>query len=151
VQKKQKQIFNEMNKSISQLEGWKWKNEIPTRETHGGIECRFYELHNQPLSNLDLSDIRFLIGQNSGLEYLVPIAVSKLKEDIFLEVEYYPGDLLCSLFLINNEPNYWKSHTKEKQELIDLYTEQKKNLGSIDANDEIIQKIKEAYKEFLNK
>lgn len=140
-----------MDKSISQLEGWKWKNEIPTRTTHGGIECRFYDLHNQPISELNLSDIRFLIGQNSGLEYLVPIAISILKEEIFLEVEYYPGDLLCTLFLINNEPNYWKSHSKEKLELLDLYKEQKKNIGSIDVMDDIIQKIKEAYKEFLNK
>jgi hypothetical protein len=139
------------NKSISELEGWKWKGVIPNRETHSGVECRFFELHNKPISKLDIYDIRFLIGQNSGLEYLVPYALKKLKEDVFLEVEYYPGDLLCSLFLINNEPNYWKSHTKEKQELIDLYTEQKKNLGSIDASDEIIQKIKEAYNEFLNK
>jgi len=139
-----------MDKSISQLEGWKWKNEIPTRESHGGIECRFYELHNKPISELDLSDIRFLIGQNSGLEYLVPIAINKLKEDVFIEVEYYPGDLFCSLLLINNEPNYWKFHPKEKQDLIDIYTEQKRNLGSIDANDEIIQKIKETYKKFLS-
>lgn len=139
------------NKSISELEGWKWKGVIPNRETHSGVECRFYELHSKPISELDIYDIRFLIGQNSGLEYLVPYALNKLKEDIFLEVEYYPGDLLCSLLQINNEPNYWVTHHETKQALINLYTEQKKRLGSIDANDEIIQKIKEAYKEFLNK
>lgn len=140
-----------MDKSISQLEGWKWKSEIPSRKTHGGIECRFYELHNQPVSELDLADIRFLIVQNTGLEYLVNIAIDRLKEDLFVEVEYYPGDLLCSLLRINNEPNFWITHLKEKQEIIELYTEQKKRLGSIDLTDELIQRIKDSYQEFLKK
>ena len=147
--KKQQQIFKQMNKSISELEGWKWKGVIPNKETHSGTECRFYELHNKPISELDIYDIRFLIGQNSGLEYLVPYALNKLKEDIFLEVEYYPGDLLCSLLQINNEPNYWVSHYEVKQDLINLYTEQKKQLGSIDAPEDIKIKIKEAYKDFI--
>ncbi len=139
-----------LSKSISELEGWKWKGNIP-REDDWSTEYRFYMLHDKPIEQLDLSDIYFLILENSGLQFIVPIGIKKLTENLFLEVENYPGDLLCSLFLINNEPNYWKSHPKEKQELIDLYAEQKKNLGSIDASDEIIQKIKEAYKEFLNK
>ncbi len=136
------------NKSISELGSWKWKDEIPTRETHSGTQCRFYELHNVPLSELDLSDIRFLIGQNTELEYLVPYAFSKLNENIFIEAEYYSGDLLCALFLINDEPNYWQTHEEEKQEIIELYQEQKSNLGSVE-DQEIIQKIKNAYKEFL--
>lgn len=139
---------NSMNKSISKLEGWKWKGEIPTRQTHSLVECRFYELHNIEISKLDLSDIRFLIGQNSGLNYLVPIAVNKLEENIFIEVEYYEGDLFCSLLQINNEPNYWISHQEERQKLITLYNEQKSMLGTLDLTEEIKAKIKEAYKEF---
>lgn len=135
-------------KSISELEGWKWKGEIPARQTHSGTECRYYELHNLEISKLDLSDIRFLIGQNSGLVYLVPIAINKLKENIFMEVEYYEGDLFCSLLQINNEPNYWQSHQRENQELISLYNEQKKMLGALDVSEEIKVKIKEAYKDF---
>lgn len=140
-----------MDKSISDLEGWKWRNEIPTRQTHSGIECRYYELHNKPISQLDLADVRFLIGQNSALEYLVPIAINALKQEIFLETEYYEGDLLCALMLINDEPNYWITHSKEKQELIALYTEQKSKLGLIDVSNDIRQKIKDAYSEFLKK
>lgn len=138
------------DKSISELENWKWEDEIPTRETHSGTECRFYELHNVSLLKLDLLDIRFLIGQNAGLKYLVPDTIDELRDDIFKEAEYYQGDLLCALFLINDEPNYWKTHTKEKQQLIDIYQDQKRNLGTIE-DEEIIQKIKEAYEDFLTK
>lgn len=139
------------NKSVSELEGWKWKGEIPSRETHGGIETRFYELHKTPLSELMLDDIRFLIGQNSGLIHLVPIALKKLSEDVFIEAEYYCGDLLMSLLQINNEPNYWSNHPKEKQELIELYQSQKKRLGSLGLPEDVLEKIKEAYKAFAEK
>lgn len=136
------------SKSISELEGWKWRGEIPMEETHSNLEYRFYKLHDIPLSDLDLSDIRFLIGQNSGLEYIVPFAISKLKENIFIEAEYYPGDLLCSLLLINDDPNYWSIHPYEKQQVIELYADQKKNMTYLGVPNEIYQLIKEAYKNF---
>lgn len=138
------------DKSLSQLEGWKWKGEIPTKNSHSNIEYRFYKLHNIPISKLELSDVRFLIGQNSGLEFLVPLAISKLKEDIFIEVEYFPGDLFSSLLEINNEPNYWKSHSDKKLELINLYNSQKKNIP-YQMSDEAFKHIKAAFKEFNDK
>lgn len=141
---------SELNKSISELEGWRWKGDIP-REDDSYVVRNFFTLHNKPISEMDLSDIRFLIGQNSGLKYLVPLALERLKENLFIETEYYPGDLFCSLLLINNEPNYWSVHPNHKQDLINLYTEQKKALGSLDVTEEIIIKIKDAYKDFLVK
>ena len=138
----------DLNRSISELEGWKWKSAIPG-EDDSYVTQRFYELHNRPVSELDLSDIRFLIGQNSGLKYLVPLAIEKLKENLFVEVEYYPGDLFCSLLLINNEPNYWSEHSFYRQELITLYENQKKAISSLDITEENLRKIKGDYKRFL--
>lgn len=140
----------ELNKSISELEGWKWKGDIP-KEDESYVVRNFFKLHTEPIAEMDFLDIRFLIGQNSGLKYLVPLAIEELKKDLFVEIEYYPGDLFCSLFLINNEPNYWSIHPNEKQELINLYTAQKKIFGSLDITEEIRIKIKEAYKEFIEK
>lgn len=138
------------NKSISELEGWKWKGDIP-KEDDSYVVRNFFTLHSKPIAEMNLSDIRFLIGQNSGLKYLVPLALEKLKKDLFLEAEYYPGDLFCSLLLINNDPNYWSTHPDHKQELINLYIEQKKMLGALDVTEEIRIKIKDAYKEFWSK
>lgn len=141
-------MTNIENKSISELEGWKWKGEIPTKD-NGYTEFRFYELHKIPLSKLNNSDIYFLILENTGLEFLVPIALKELSKNIFIEADLYPGDLLCSLFIINEIPNYWQSHEKEKQELINYYNEQKKMLGTLEVSEDIKIKIKEAYKEFI--
>lgn len=137
----------ELDKSISQLGGWKWEGTIPSIETHGGIETRFYNLHNKPISDLDDGDIRFLIGQNEGLNYLVPIALNKLKNDVFLEAEFYEGDLLYSLLTIIDTKNYWYEHIEQKQVLINLFENQKERLhelGSLIGYD-LVKKIKEAY------
>jgi hypothetical protein len=136
-----------LNKSISELEKWKWNEDIPSADDSFVVR-NFYRLHNIPIADYLLADIRFMIGQNTGLEFLVPIALNELQKNIFIEADLYPGDLLCSLFLINEEPNFWLSHEKEKQELINLYNEQKKMLGTLDVSEDIKVKIKEAYKEF---
>jgi hypothetical protein len=139
-----------LNKSISELEGWKWKGNIPN-EDESYVEINFFRLHTKPVNEMDFLDIRFLIGQNSGLKYLIPIAFEELKKDLFVETEYYPGDLFCSLLLVNDDPNYWSINPLEKQELISLYNSQKQLLRTLDIPDEIKSKIKEAYKEFLKK
>lgn len=139
-----------LDKSISQLEGWQWKDEVPS-EDDSYVVRNFYRLHKVPLKNYTLGDIRFMIGQNSGLEYLVPTALAQMKIDVFTEADLYPGDLLSALLSINNEPNYWKTHPKEKQLLANLYSEQKDNLGSIDGTWEIIRHIKKSFRDFLSK
>jgi hypothetical protein len=100
---------------------------------------------------LGFDDIRFLIGQNSGLEYLVPIAITKLREDVFFEAEYFEGDLFKGLLCISEPQNFWSVHLKEKQELIELYENQKHRLGELEIPHEAKRDIKEAYKELLNK
>lgn len=141
---------SELNKSISELEGWTWKGGIPSNN-ESYVVRNFFKLHKQAINEMDFLDIRFLIGQNSGLKYLVPIALEELKKDLFIEVEYYPGDLFCSLLLINNVPDYWSMHPQEKQELINLYTHQKKKLGILDISEDTRIKIKESYKDFIKK
>ena len=138
-----------IQRSISKLEGWVWKGKIPSRDQNSGTECRFFELHDKPIQDLELSDIRFLIGQNSGLTYLVPLAIEHLKSNIFIETEYYPGDMLTALLTINNNPNYWLEHPDEKEKLINLYVNQKEILLELDITHSITQKIKEAYKNFI--
>jgi hypothetical protein len=137
-----------LNKSISELEGWIWTGDIPNNDDSYVVQT-FYRLHDLPVCEMSLADIRFLIGQNSGLEYLVPLIIEELSKDIFVEVEYYPGDLLCSLLLINSEPNYWMTNSSEKQRLMELYVDQKKNLGTAGLPQEIISKIKDAYSDFI--
>jgi hypothetical protein len=140
-----------LRKSVCQLEGWNWTWEVPVEGDSSYVERNYYRLHNIPIKDFDVADLQFMIGQNAALEYLVPIAIEKLKENIFLEAEYYKGDLLYSLLSINNKPNFWESHKKEKQQLIDLCDNLKDRLYELNTTWEIKKSINNAYKEFLEK
>jgi CDI immunity proteins len=154
VQKKQlktSKMKKDLSKSISEHEGWKWTSSIPSIENDSYLVCNLYELHDKPIVKMDLSDIRFMISQNVGLEYLVPLAIEKLTADIFLEATFYEGDLLFALLtIINLEPNYWHSHLNQKQDLINLFESNKKNLKKLKTTSEIRKKINDAFTRFIS-
>ncbi len=138
-----------LKKSISELEGWQWTGDIPT-EDGWRTEFRFYQLHRRPIADLQISDIYFLILENTGLEYLVPIALEKLADDLLLEAENYPGDLFSALLSINNSPSYWSNHKPEKRALMNIYERQKDRLNVGDFIEySIIKRIKHDYKTFV--
>lgn len=139
-----------MKKSISELEGWFWKGEIPNRNTYSSIICRFYELHNKPISELENKDIRFLIGQNFGLVHLVPIVLEILKRDIFIETEYFVGDLLIALLQININTNYFETHKNEKEILTKLFLENQERFSNLETTFEIRNKIIKLFKNFTS-
>lgn len=136
------------DKSICEIEGWEWNDDVPDKNS-SHVEYRFYKLHDKPINSLGLDDVRFLIIQNSGLDLLVTIALEKLKKNLFIEVEYYPGDLFMSLLQINDESNYWNNNTDNKNKLIKLYTDQKKNMKKIGMDKENVKMINKFYKAFV--
>lgn len=101
--------------SISQLEGWSWTSEIPTEEDDSYVVYNFYLLHNKPLNDYTADDIHFMIGQDTGLEYLVPTALELIDENITLEASYYPFDMLRQLMRIEIE--YWKKNIDQYNKL----------------------------------
>jgi hypothetical protein len=60
-----------------------------------------------------------MIGQQIGLDYLVPLAIETLENDLFAEGNYYEGDLLKSVLSIRTD--FWQNnnqHWKTVNELI---------------------------------
>jgi hypothetical protein len=60
-----------------------------------------------------------MIGQDFSLRYLIPLATEHLKENIFIEGDLYPGDLLKNVLSV--DANFWRSNKhlwKEVNELI---------------------------------
>ena len=47
-----------------------------------------------PVRELTTENLRILIGQQIGLECLVPLALDALEQSPFESGDYYPGDLL---------------------------------------------------------
>ena len=87
---------------------------------------RIKELRKIPLYEYSIEDLRIMISENVGLEYLIPLALEKLHEDILAEGNLYKGDLL--LAVVNSRDAFWKNHPSYQNELIELVEKNKEIL-----------------------
>jgi hypothetical protein len=71
-----------------------------------------HRLRSKPVDLLETEDLRIMIGQDIGLEVLIPLALQRLMRDPLAEGDYYPGDLLVAVLRASRE--YWKSHTEQR-------------------------------------
>jgi hypothetical protein len=107
---------NWRDKTIENLEKQNFGNpsEAPTN-----MVKRCLELCKVPLNQFTVEDLRLMIGQDFSLRYLIPLATEHLKENIFVEGDLYPGDLLKNVLSV--DANFWRSSKhlwKEVNELI---------------------------------
>lgn len=136
---------NILNKSISELEGWNWSDDIPASDESFVIR-RSYELHNKKLKDFTPSDLRFSNGQQEGLEYTVPLAMILLRENLFVETDMYEGALLTNVLKLPKE--FWDKHPKIKIELEQLFIENQEQFGNLYTTDEIRGDIQKAFEKF---
>ncbi|MEC7782157.1 MAG: contact-dependent growth inhibition system immunity protein [Bacteroidota bacterium] len=92
-------------KSIEQLENDVWEN--PSKFPSDMIE-RCYRYRKISIAELTKKQIKLLISQKIGIEYLVEIAIEKLEWDILTECEFYKGDLLMAIF--NLPTKFWSEN-----------------------------------------
>jgi hypothetical protein len=89
--------------TLEELEGKRWGP--PELETSLVLTC--HRLRRVPLNQFEPRDLRIMIGQGIGLPYLVPKALTVLEGDPFLDAEYYTGDLLMSVFMVDDA--FWQT------------------------------------------
>jgi hypothetical protein len=116
---------NWMQKSLEDLEKNSYSDSTiaPTN-----LIKRCMELNKVPLNKFSVEDLRLMIGQEFGLSYLIPLALEYLKKDIFIEGDFFPGDLLKNVLTINI--TFWKENKNLWIELNDLIKERKDDLIS---------------------
>lgn len=134
------------SKSLSQLENRGWNGLKPTEEDSFVIR-RSYELLYLPLEDFSVEDVRFYIGQKEGLNYLIPLAIRYLKEDLFVEGDYFEGDLLKNVLQV--PISYWRDNVEQKKEVEHLFISNQQAFEELDTTEEIREEIREAFEEFL--
>lgn len=106
---------NWRQKSIENLEKDFWgkapKNATPLVE-------KVHRLRTIQIEKLEPKDVRLLIGQRVGLKVLIPIALDILRHDLFVETDFYNGDLLQTMMQVDNE--FWIHNKDLKVQLDDL-------------------------------
>ena len=99
----------ERNKSLQDLDGQDWGE--ATFPSYLVRTC--HALRRKPLREFTVEDLRIMIGQNIGLEYLVPLAIERLQRDPFAAGDFYPGDLLGSVLKVQS--SFWQQRPDLRQ------------------------------------
>lgn len=79
------------SKSIEQLENDYWNEEI---EFPSNLVVNCHKYRKILIEDLTIEQLRLLISQKIGIEYLIEIAIEKLKGNILAEGDLSEGDLL---------------------------------------------------------
>ncbi|MFH6605181.1 contact-dependent growth inhibition system immunity protein [Maribacter algicola] len=127
-------------KSIEQLEKdiWKKPSEFPTDMVE---KC--YRFRKISIAELTNEQIRLLIFQQIGVEYLIGIALEKLERNILTECDFYEGDLLVAVSSLPTE--FWNENQTEFltfKNIVELNSELIKNKLGEKKFDQINEKIK---------
>ena len=88
--------------TLEELDGEIWGE--PELNSHLIVTC--HRLRKKPIDEFTTEDLRIMIGQNIGLQFLVSKAVERLENDSLAEGDYYPGDLLNNV--ITRDPSFYE-------------------------------------------
>ena len=113
------------SKSIEELENdyWKEESEFPTN-----LIKRCFEYRKIKISELSVEQIRLLISQKIGIEFLIGIALEKLEQNIIIEGDLYEGDLLNSVSKIPTE--FWNKNSTEFLNFKNIFESNKEKIIS---------------------
>lgn len=89
-----------------------------------------------PLKDLSASQIRLLVGQKTGLKWLMPMALGILRDNPLVEASHFQGDLLQAC--LNVEEGFWRKHE-------DMWSELNGILGDLDEAVEDLKTHRETF------
>lgn len=110
---------NWRQKTLENLE--KISLEKPNYDSYLVMRC--FELYKVPLEDFTTEDLRIMIGQQIGLDYLIPLAIDTLKQDLFAEGDYYEGDLLKNILEVDT--TFWDKNKELWQSINVLIKERR--------------------------
>jgi hypothetical protein len=105
---------NWRNNTLENLEKDKW----PHNDFGSFLVRRTQELRRIPLNEFTIEDLRIMIGQQFSLDYLMPLAIEVLTEDLWAEGDFFEGDLLKNVLDVN--PEFWRNNKGHWQSIYNL-------------------------------
>jgi hypothetical protein len=112
--------------SIEELEGVVWPE--PEYNSHLVMTC--HALRKVPLHGLTAENIRMLIAQKIGLEFIVPMAMDYLEENPWGSGSFYDGDLLENVLKIDFA--FWREHSDMRYRLSEVMIRVQSNVKLYD-------------------
>jgi hypothetical protein len=88
----------DLSKTLEELERDYW-GEAAEEDT--SLVKRAHRLRQKPLNEFKIDDLRFMLLQQIGVPFLLPLALNHLEANPLVAGNYYPGDLLSSVIHID--------------------------------------------------
>ncbi|MFK8252578.1 contact-dependent growth inhibition system immunity protein [Ancylobacter terrae] len=98
-------------RSLEELDGERWG--APLFDSYVVTTC--HSMRKKPLVTLTDEELRLVIGQGFSLEWLVPVALERLKQDPLRAGDFHDGDLLANVLAI--PAAWWETRAAETQAL----------------------------------
>jgi hypothetical protein len=73
---------------------------------------------NKKLKDISIDEIRMLVGQSIGLEYIIPLALSFLEKEPLINAGMYKGDLLSIVLDVSDD--FWKKNPTQNNRLAEI-------------------------------
>jgi hypothetical protein len=89
-----------------------------------------HKLRKKTLQEFEVEDLRIMIGQNIGTKYLLPLAIEKLSADLFVEGDFYPGDLLKNVLHVDKK--FWTDFPDMWDKVASLISDRQSEIESHD-------------------
>ena len=105
-----------------------------------------HNLRKKPLKDFEIEDLRIMVGQNMSLEFLIPLSIEILKEDILANGNSFKGDLLTNI--LSSNKSYWSKNKYEFEMVCNLFSSNQQRLKQFDISDEIRLEWFDLYKKF---
>lgn len=102
-----------------------YHGEIPWEMSYESVQVsRAAKIYNNyALEDYTLSDLLHMIKLNVGLEFLIPLALDEMSNNLFVKADAFPGDLLQAVCLAKD---YWgknPDNLKDLKKRLDHYKE----------------------------
>lgn len=94
-----------MVRTIEQLEKENWGD---ANSVGSSLIQRCLLLRRKPINQFSVEELRLMIGQDIGTQYLLPYALDMLETHPLVDSGLYPGDLLAGVLRLPFE--YWVEH-----------------------------------------
>jgi len=106
--------YVDRNKTLEELEGAIW----PHDDFGSHVVLESQRLRKIPIRDLSVENLRLLIGQKIGLEFLVPLAIECLMDSPLVSGDYYRGDLMVAVLAIPEE--FWTAHPVLNNQVVEI-------------------------------
>lgn len=133
-----------LEQNLETIENSYW--ETPYLDDTSYLVNTCHKLRKKKLIDFTIEDLRIMIGQNIGIDYLVPIAIEELHRKPLAEGDFFRGDLALNVLRVDE--GFWQRYPNYIRDVNKIAKRIEKELPKTFTTRSILKSIMDAIKGF---